>query len=103
MLGAPTQSVSGRVDMAKQERTTRLVRCIAVTDTAGAPHFIDEYGEFLRLQTRQGQWGDWTRTGGKLLVDGRQVNPTPNPNVFQLSDTEEFLTVIREAPRPQSH
>lgn len=81
----------------RQERDTRLVRRIAVLDTAGTRHTVVEWGDFLRVQSLDGQWSEWMRSGGRLRIGDEPVNPTDDPQVFELAATGERLTAV--APR----
>lgn len=77
-----------------QERTTRLVRHIRVRDTAGRDLVIEEWGDFMRVQTLDSGWSEWMRTGGRLKLNGKHVNPTDSPTVFELVETGERLTAV---------
>ncbi len=80
--------------MTRQERTTRLVRRINVTDSAGQPHTVEEWGDFVRVRYVDGRWSEWTRGGGRLLLGKEHINPTDNDNVLEVAMTGEKLTVI---------
>lgn len=80
--------------MSRQERTTQLVRKFKVRDTFGAVHTVEEWGDFVRLLTLDGQWTNWARNGGRLALGSRHVNPTDDPKVFELPDTGERLTAV---------
>lgn len=84
--------------MSRQERTTQQVKQIPVVDTAGKQHLIDEIVELIRVQSLDGTWSEWLEAGGYFLLNGEDVNPTNDPNVFELLETEELLTVIPQAP-----
>lgn len=85
-------------DMNRQERATRLVRRIAVQDSSGERHTIEEWGDFMRQQWADGSWSEWARSGGRLRLGSRHVNPTDDEKVFELPDTGERLAVIAGAP-----
>lgn len=80
--------------MSRQERKTRLVRRIAVQDSAGQEHTVDEWGDFMRIQTLDGTWSNWARAGGRLLRGREHINPTEDDNVLQVAMSGELLTVL---------
>ena len=80
--------------MAQQERATRLVRRIPVTDSRGETRTVTEHGDFMRVRFHDGTWSEWGRSGGRLLMDGKPINPTDVEGVFEVALTREKLTVI---------
>lgn len=80
--------------MTRQERTTQLVRRFNVRDQSGATHTVEEWGDFMRFWLLEGRWTEWSRSGGRLRLGSRHVNPTDDPNVFELPDTGERLTAV---------
>lgn len=79
--------------MTRQEKTTRLVRRIRVQDASGAPHTVEEWGDFMRVKFAEG-WSEWARSGGRLRMDGQHINPTDDKNVFEVAMTGEKLTTL---------
>lgn len=78
----------------KQQRQTSLVRHLQVVDTSGKVHRVDEMGDFVRVQALDGSWSNWTRSGGRYLLNRQHVNPTDDPNTLELAATGERLTVL---------
>ncbi len=79
--------------MTRQEKTTRLVRRIQVQDASGAPHTVEEFGDFMRVKFTEG-WSEWARSGGRLRMNGQHINPTDDKNVFEVAMTGEKLTTL---------
>jgi len=63
-------------------------------DEKGETHSIEEWGDFLRVQSWDGEWSEWMRSGGRLRLKGQHVNPTDDPQVFELAATGEKLTAV---------
>jgi hypothetical protein len=81
--------------MPRQERTTRLVKRISVVDSSGAHGTIEGWGDFVRVQYTDGAWSDWQLGIVRLRLNGRPVNPTDDPDVFELAETMEKLTAVQ--------
>ena len=80
--------------MNNRQTDTRLVRRIRVQDGNGEMHTVEGWGDFLRVRSLDGAWSDWMRNGGRLRLKGQPVNPTDDPQMFELAMTGEKLTVV---------
>jgi hypothetical protein len=60
-------------------------------DANGTTHMVEEWVTFLRVQTNDMRWSEPMRAGCRLMLKGKQINPTDDPQVFA-SDTGERLT-----------
>ncbi|EKD96594.1 MAG: hypothetical protein ACD_23C01388G0004 [uncultured bacterium] len=72
-----------------------LVRRIAVLDSAGIQHTVQEWGDFMRFQFADNTWSEWSRSGGRLLRGREHINPTDSDNVLEVAMTGEKLTVVQ--------
>ncbi|MFE1574301.1 hypothetical protein ACFIQG_21260 [Comamonas odontotermitis] len=63
-----------------------------MTDSEGNSHTVLEYGDFMRIQSLEGTWSNWMRSGGRLKLNGEHVNPTEKEDVFEIASTGERLT-----------
>jgi hypothetical protein len=65
-----------------------------VRDSAGNITTVQEWGDFMRFQSLDGQWSNWARAGGRLLRGREHINPTDDDNVLEVAMTGERLTVV---------